>query len=382
MIGRCDDKVFLIRNVRPEFYGGGETYQLMLANEIQKYKFKTYIISSSKKLLEESKKMKIPCISAPFLKQQNWSGWRNIFLPIYFIWQIYLFFWYLCLFKKERPKVVNIQSRDDWIAATLAANLLKIRTLWTDHMDFRSWVLQNVDIKFKNLIGKLILIISKSVYKVIFISDYEYNSFLKNTKNFKLSNNLIVIKNGSIDKFSDFKEKKIFDQSICYVGRLEEYKGIKELISAYKDIQGEFPDSKLNIYGSGSLSDYCKKYQNSQISYHGFTNNPLLVINESNIFILPSHIEGLSLALIDAMMMKKAIIATDIDGNPEVIKHNKTGILIKVKNKESLKNSLRLLLSDKKLSKKLSDEARKYYDNNFNFSNITKNKILPLLEIP
>mgnify|MGYP000994934084 CR=1 FL=1 len=374
-------KIILIRNTVPEFYGGGETFQLTLSKVLAKNNFTPIIFSSSKKLLGVSQGQKILNQKSPFLRLQNWSGLRNLLLPFYLLWQKYLTFWYRRRFEIYRPAAIIVQSRDDFIAATLSAKKMRIPVFWLDHMDFRSWALQNVDKKYKNYIGKKILQIAKNVKKIIFISDYERNYFenlVSRTKIKKLKN-LMTMKNGAIDRYTEFKTTKVTPQSLIYLGRLEEYKGIRELITGFLQISKKFPEAKLHIYGTGPLADFCQKYSNSQIIYHGFTDEPLKKIAESEIFILPSYIEGLSLALIDATMLGKAIITTNIDGNPEIVEDQKNGLLISAMDSNALTFAFEKLLSNPKLVKDFSHESRLKYLQEFDYEKTIREKLIPLL---
>lgn len=374
-------KIILIRNTIPEFYGGGETFQLTISRILSKNNFTPVVFTSSQKLLESTQDQKIIAQNSPFLRFQNWSGLRNFLLPIYLLWQKYLSFWYRKQFKKYQPAAIMVQSRDDLIAATLTAKKMCIPVFWLDHMDFRSWVLQNVDQKYKNYIGKKILRIAKNVEKIIFISDYERNYFedLISRTEFKKLKNLITIKNGAIDRYVEFEAIKPSPHSLIYLGRLEEYKGIRELIAGFSQVAEKFPEAKLHIYGTGPLSDFCQKHSNSQIIYHGFTDEPLKKIAESEIFILPSYIEGLSLSLIDATMLGKAIIATNIDGNPEVVEDQKNGLLIPAKDIDALAEAIEKLLSNPKLVKEFSYQSRLKYLQEFDYEKTIHEKLIPLL---
>lgn len=375
-------KIILIRNTVPEFYGGGETFQLTISRILSKNNFTPVVFTSSQKLLESTQDQKIIAQKSPFLRFQNWSGLRNFLLPIYLLWQKYLSsFWYRKQFKKYQPAAIIVQSRDDLIAATLAAKKIHIPVFWLDHMDFRSWVLQNVDQKYKNYIGKKILRIAKNVEKIIFISDYERNYFedlISRTKIKKLKN-LITIKNGAIDRYVEFEVIKPFPHSLIYLGRLEEYKGIRELITGFSKVAEKFPEAKLHIYGTGPLSSFCQKHSSSQIIYHGFTDEPLKKISEAEIFILPSYIEGLSLSLIDATMLGKAIIATNIDGNPEVVEDQRNGLLIPAKDSDALARAIEKLLSNPKLVEKFGHQSRLKYLQEFDYEKTIHEKLIPLL---
>ena len=374
-------KIILIRNTIPEFYGGGETFQLTISRILSKNNFTPVVFTSSQKLLESTQDQKIIAQNSPFLRFQNWSGLRNFLLPIYLLWQKYLSFWYRKQFKKYQPAAIIVQSRDDLISATLAAKKMHIPVFWLDHMDFRSWVLQNVDQKYKNYIGKKIFRIAKNVEKIIFISDYErkyFEELISHTKIKKLKN-LITIKNGAIDRYAEFEAIEPSPHSLIYLGRLEEYKGIRELIAGFSQVAEKFPEAKLHIYGTGPLSDYCQKHSSSQIIYHGFTDESLRKIAESEIFILPSYIEGLSLSLIDATMLGKAIITTNIDGNPEVVEDQRNGLLIPAKDSDALAQAIEKLLSNPKLVEKFGYQSRLKYLQEFDYEKIIHEKLIPLL---
>ncbi len=375
-------KVFLIRNVAPDKYGGGETYQIKLGLMLKKNGFSPLILTSSEGLIEEAKKDDIDTIRTPYINRQNWSGWRNILSPVYFIEIMKLRKWYRQVFDKYKPEVINIQSRDDWIAATVVAKKMGIKVLWTDHMDFRSWVLTNVNMWYKNWIGKWILKCAKKADKIIMISDFERKSFEKIVRPRKYSN-ILTIKNGTEDGCVGRRDVKCKKNSICYIGRIIDYKGIGELIMAFDLVCERYPDVELNIYGDGEDFEKYRKMasNNKRIFFHGRTDEPLKVLAKNEVFVLPSYREGLSLSLLDAAMMGKKIIASDVDGNPEVVKDGETGLLVSAKNVKKLAEAMTYMLENKKEADEMAKNARKYYEENFDFEKIFNEKMLPLYNI-
>lgn len=374
--------IFLIRNVSPEKYGGGETYQLMLAEKLNKSGFVAYIVSSSQGLLNEARRRKIKTIQAPFIKRQNWSGWRNILFPVYYFEIIRLRKWYKKVFDKYKPSIVNIQSRDDWVAATGVAKKMNIGVLWTDHMDFRSWVLKNINIWYKNLIGKWVLRCAKKADDIIMISDRERKSFDETTAPREFGN-VITIKNGVEDRISDYKKIQAAKNSFCYIGRIVDYKGIGELIAAYGAVCEKHFNTKLSIYGNGEDLNRYKELakENKNIRFYGETDEPLAKMAENEIFVLPSYREGLSLSLLDAAMMGKKIIASDVDGNPEVVIDKKTGLLVPARNAERLAEAMIYMLENKKQAEDMAKNARRLYEEKYNFDKIFTEKMLPLYNI-
>ena len=371
-------RIFLIRGISPDAYGGAEKYQITLGSELLKNGYEPIIVTPSKKLLEEATEAGIKTIKSPFNKQQNWSGYRNLFLPAFVIWEIYLYFWYLFKVLKYRPKVLHVQSRDEFIAATLVGKNTKTKVVWTDHSDLRLVVWENIDKKFKNPIGKYIFKLAKYPAKITTISNYEYDFVSKIIP--KQLSNFVVVPNGAFDCLKQYPTKK-HHNVVGFLGRIIDYKGVKELILAFDKVSKKHQDAKLIIYGTGDNDDYYKKLSgNKAIKFMGYTSEPLKAYAEMGIFVLPSYHEGLSLALLDAAMMQKAMIATDIDGNPEIVIDKKTGLLVKSRDVDSLAEALDKLLSSSSLQDKYAANARKLFLEKYDFPTIVREKIVPIYE--
>ena len=371
-------RIFLIRGISPDAYGGAEKYQITLGSELLKNGYEPIIVTPSKKLLEEATEAGIKTIKSPFNKQQNWSGYRNLFLPAFVIWEIYLYFWYLFKVLKYRPKVLHVQSRDEFIAATLVGKNTKTKVVWTDHSDLRLVVWENIDKKFKNPIGKYIFKLAKYPAKITTISNYEYDFVSKIIP--KQLSNFVVVPNGAFDCLKQYPTKK-HHNVVGFLGRIIDYKGVKELILAFDKVSKKHQDAKLIIYGTGDNDDYYKKLSgNKAIKFMGYTSEPLKAYAEMGIFVLPSYHEGLSLALLDAAMMQKAMVATDIDGNPEIVIDKKTGLLVKAQDVDSLADALDKLLSSPSLQDKYAANARKLFLEKYDFPTIVREKIVPIYE--
>ena len=85
-----------------------------------------------------------------------------------------------------------------------------------------------------------------------------------------------------------------------------------------------------------------------------------------DVYCLPSLWEGLSIALLEAMAMRKAIIATPTDGTKEVLQHEENGLLISLNNDSDLADSICRLYHDSSLKKKCSESARHFVSQRFN----------------
>jgi glycosyltransferase involved in cell wall biosynthesis/GT2 family glycosyltransferase len=79
----------------------------------------------------------------------------------------------------------------------------------------------------------------------------------------------------------------------------------------------------------------------------------------SDIFVLPSHVEGLSLALVDAMALGLPCIATNINGTPEAIRHGSNGWLVPPRDAAALADAILALMQDPALRQRLGALARR-----------------------
>ena len=371
----------LVRNVAPKDFGGAEKFQLELTKQLQQNHLNPIIITSSIKLQQEAKTANIKVLRAPYCYKQNWSGLSNLLLPLYFLWQIYLTFWYIVKLHTQKIDCLHLQSRDDMFAGTLAAKLSHRRAIWTDHADFRAFIFQNINQKYKNTIGKILYKLSYSTSAITTVSQHEYCAVTKMLKPKHLPNFQVVL-NGVVDTFNN--EAKIVNtknRNLTFLGRLCIEKGINELLEAFTTLSVKYQDIILHLYGDGEIKTTLqKKYPQKNIIWHGYTNNPRQAILDSSIFILPSHKEGLSLALLEACMLERAIITTDIDGNSEVIENYQNGLLVPSKNIDKLRIAIQTLLDDEALRKRLAHSARKTYLDRFSFSKIVKEQLIPIIE--
>lgn len=114
------------------------------------------------------------------------------------------------------------------------------------------------------------------------------------------------------------------------------------VINAFKIAKENIKMLKLLLVGKGQLKESIKKKikeYNLEKSIHmlGLRNDIFKLLLISDIVILPSIYEGVPMITLEAMIAKKAIIATAVGGIPEIIDNNESGILIN-------KNDISLLL--------------------------------------
>lgn len=160
-------------------------------------------------------------------------------------------------------------------------------------------------------------------------------------------------------KATDKKENKI-----VAVGRLIEQKNHKLLINAFSKVLEVYPDYKLYIYGEGRLrNELTNQIKNLNLTNSIFLPGNVLNIHEkisdAKLFVLSSDYEGLSNALLEAMMMGIPCISTSCAGSNEIINDGENGLLVPIGSEEKLADAMELLILNQKLASQLSKEALK-----------------------
>ena len=373
-------RIVIIRNASPEDFGGGERFPVFLSEALTAEGYSPVIISRSEKLLNFARQRRQPTIRGWWWQRQRWSGIHNLLLPFYACWQVILFVYYLVLFLKLKPAVVHIQSKDDFIAATLAANCLRTRVIWTDHADLKH-VWKNLALPWKNPIGKFIHKLAKSVPAITLVSESEKAFIIDELpKNSPIINQLKVIYNGVTDVSSHYSRKPHKNFTFLIASRLVTDKGIGEAITAFKDIYSSHKDVLLVIVGDGPEKRKFKKQASDcpAITFLGYQSDPIEHMAQADAFLLPTYHEGFSVALVEAGMMSLPIIATNVGGNTEIITNNKTGLLVQVKDSDTLYEAMLRVYKDKELSKTIGSGARLQFVKKFQFDHIVKKSFIPL----
>lgn len=156
------------------------------------------------------------------------------------------------------------------------------------------------------------------------------------------------------------------DSRIVTVGRLEPQKNQAMLIKAFSKIHNLFPQYTLEIYGEGSLRTELEsliKTENlgNSVLLKGYTSNVLEAIAPAKLFVLSSDYEGMSNALIEAMALGLPVVSTDhpIGGARMLIVNKFNGILVPVKDCDSLANAIISVLDNDNYAEELSRNAVK-----------------------
>lgn len=164
---------------------------------------------------------------------------------------------------------------------------------------------------------------------------------------------------------------------ILYFSRQDPRKGVNYLLRAMKSLIEKGYKVPLLIAGGGDMLPYNKQLSKKLeitkwVKFLGFVNDPKPLMKGCAVFTFPSIEEGAgALTVNEAMEMGLPIVSTACDGIVEDIETEKSGILVPMENSEAMAYGIARLLDNPKLAKRLGENARKSYEKNFNFENMS-----------
>jgi len=230
-------------------------------------------------------------------------------------------------------------------------------------------------VKFKNYF------LEKKAFKKAdgIISVSEFTGKLTNQL-FDLDRKFEVIPNG-ID-INNFKSNVLQSEksSLLYFGTLIRKKGVLELPEIFNNVHAHKSDVQLFVVGKDS-SDLMTRSNSTwelmkplfseeafkKVKYLGEINYSEMpnLINEASVCVFPTFAEALPVSWLEAMAMKKAIVASDIGWAKEVIDDGNNGFLIHPTNHKLYANAIVNLLKDSNLRKEFGIKARQKIKSNF-----------------
>jgi glycosyltransferase involved in cell wall biosynthesis len=165
------------------------------------------------------------------------------------------------------------------------------------------------------------------------------------------------------------------DSYILFLGRLVPEKGLKYLISAFKDVK---TDKKLVIAGGSSdTNEFMNELKamgkgDDRIIFTGFIQGQLLEELYSNAYIytLPSDLEGMPLSLLEAMSYANCCVTSDIAECAEVVEDK--AVTFKKSNVEELKNQLQRLCDDEAVVKKYKEDAADFICGKYSWDDVVE----------
>ncbi len=275
------------------------------------------------------------------------------------------------IIKKEEITIVHSHHR-------MAAFYSKILSIFNKKIK-RVYTAHNI---FYN--KKKLLKFSLSGSEIIAVGDGVKNNLVNF---FEIKEEKVKVIYNSIEKLKeinkpedDFIKNKSNKILIGTVGRLSEQKGIDIFISSISELINKNKNILAIVIGDGELKEELKKLSQKlnikdNIKFLGYRSDVIELISEMDFIVLASRWEGLPLTPIETFSVGKTIIATNIDGNNEIIKDEYNGLLFEKDNINELGDKMSILISDINKRKELEKNAQNTFDEKFSYETFINNYI-------
>jgi len=356
------------------------------------------LLNQIKNLLKEDYEVSAVCSPGKWIKAIEENGikvktieMKRKISPIFDLITLIKLFFY---FKKEKFDIVHTHTPKPGLLGQLAAKLAGVPIIINTNHGF---YFQKNSPYFKKKFFILIEKIAAKCSNLIFTINKE--DFETAIEEKICSRDLIRYLGDGIDinRFNPerFSEKFILNKKkqlginpekkiIGIVARLVREKGYLELFAAFKKVLEKFPDALLLIVGplepekrDAISPEIVKNYRiEKNVIFLGERTDVDEIYPLMDIFVLPSHREGLGLSILEASAMERPVVATDIRGCREAVDDSKTGILVPAKNPKKLAEAIIYLLKNPEKAKEMGKKGRmkiiKEFDERLIFARIQK----------
>jgi len=308
----------------------GKKLNIFFSNSISSHKWgggEKWMITAAKGLSDRGHNIKVSGKSnSIFLAKATESGLNTI--PLNFF-QDYnpLKIWYTKkILIREKVDVIILNLKKDIRVAGISARLANVPVIIA-----RNGIQLFRDIwKHKKTASLVDGIITNTNSIRDIYNDF---SWMDNQKTRVIYNGLNI--NNKIDLCNINRIWNIPKDHLIFVaaGRLTIQKGFDLLIDAVAQLQGKTRPFTLLISGSGKEwknleNQINKKGLNRIVKLIGFQNNLSKILNAADFIIMPSRHEGMPNVAMESMALGKPVIASNVNGVPELIKHRESGYIL------------------------------------------------------
>jgi glycosyltransferase involved in cell wall biosynthesis len=359
-------KIKILQCIRQGQIGGGESHLLSLVENLDRSRFDPIVLSFTEgPMVDRLKDMGIPTIVLHTQTPFDWRKWKSV----------------KEILIREQVDIVHAHGTRAASNILWAARSLRIPVIYSIHgwsfHDDQPWLVRRL-----RIFGESWITARSQVN--ISVSDSNRQTGLNQIRSFRS----VVINNG-IDQLRFDPKKKFTDIRkpagispeeilVVFIARFTLQKQPLAMLQAFEKAQSRLASLHLLMVGEGDLLQEVEEWVNrsrlrDKICLYPFRLDVPDILAAADIFVLPSLWEGLPIGLLEAMAMGKAVIATQVDGTKEVIRHGENGWLVPTDDLISrLADALVSLGQDATLRSSFQQQAISTINERFNAGGMTR----------
>ncbi|MCD6385083.1 glycosyltransferase [Candidatus Sumerlaeota bacterium] len=165
---------------------------------------------------------------------------------------------------------------------------------------------------------------------------------------------------------------------VSVIANFRQMKGHKHILEAGRLLADKIPELQFIFAGEGPLKPALlqevekDRVLSRTVRFVGVVEEPMELLHASDIFLLASYWEGCPTSVMEAMSACVPVIAANVGGVPEIITHNKTGILIPPKRPDAIAEAIYRLYTDSALRDRLAKAGRQHIEQHFSLDNMVR----------
>ncbi|UCD29085.1 MAG: glycosyltransferase [Planctomycetota bacterium] len=157
---------------------------------------------------------------------------------------------------------------------------------------------------------------------------------------------------------------------VLTIARLSYEKGINVLVQAAAVVHRQMPSVHFAVAGNGPMENNLRTQIRTAgldqvVHLPGFQKNIDKILAAADLFVLPSLMEGMPIAILEAYAAEKPVIATAVGGSVEAVEHNHSGLLVPPNDADSMASAIVRCLSDESLRNRLARDGRSWAEKRF-----------------
>ena len=164
------------------------------------------------------------------------------------------------------------------------------------------------------------------------------------------------------------------------VAAMADHKGQRYLVAAMPRVLEAEPQARLFIVGDGELrgpleSQVRELGLRDAVTFTGFRTDVPQWLAFFDVFVMSSHLEGLCTSVLDALALRRPVVASAAGGLPEIIIHERTGLLVPPKEPAPLADAIVRVLRDRELGRRLAEAGRRRVEEHFSAESMVEGTI-------
>ena len=255
------------------------------------------------------------------------------------------------------------------LAGLLAGTPVLLHTVHGPYADYPPTLASRIKIALRHLIERWL---ARRFRRIVTVSD-AIHAYIE--KDIRIpSERLLTVHNGIPTATGAYAQRPERPHiTFMAVGRLAPVKNHMMMLRAFHAMAQTRPQVRLVLVGDGperaALEDYVRQQRlEDKVSFPGFRDDIDTLLPEADVFLLTSHYEGISIALLEAMRAGLPAIGTRVGGIPETVRDGKTGLLVAPDDVAALVTAMARLADSKSLRDEMGKQGYDYFMQEFSLA--------------